>query len=120
MAEAKVAKNYLSEGEIGPLNLITSLVLEFFESQAEQRRPTTLGAFLEKMRDLVKLDGRPLIPAGFRGSISKAAADKKASEQIGLYKKRIRHKREIAGEKTLKTIADEARKASRRRPSRKK
>lgn len=35
VAEAQVAKNFLGPSEIEPLNLITSLTLEFFESQAE-------------------------------------------------------------------------------------
>jgi hypothetical protein len=46
--EAKTAKNLLREPEIKALNHITSLNLEFFESQAEQRRLTTLHQFLSK------------------------------------------------------------------------
>ena len=52
VAEAQVAKNLYGPTEIEALNLVTSMTLEFFESQAEQRRPTTIAQFLEKMRDL--------------------------------------------------------------------
>jgi len=104
--EAQTAKNFLAEIEITALNLITSLVLEFFESQAEQRRPTSLPQFIAKMRDLVRLDGRPLKAAGHAGSISRKQAEDKASEQIRLYKERRRLEAEAAGEKALKKIAD--------------
>lgn len=120
VAEAKVAKNYLAEGEIAPLNAITSLALEFFESQAEQRRPTTLAAFLDKMRDLIKLDGRPLVPPGHKGARAKAEADAKASEQVALYKERMRKAREIEGETALRAIAEEARKREKARGGEKK
>ena len=80
--EAQIAKNLLAEGEIKAPNHITSLVLEFFESQAEQRRLTTLPEFLAKMRELVKLDGRPVKKAGHAGTVSRPVADKWASNQI--------------------------------------
>ena len=80
VAEAQVAKNYHGETEIKALNLLTSMVLEFFESQAEQQRLTTLDQFLVKMRELITLDGRPLIGSGHRGSRSKAEADRNASK----------------------------------------
>jgi hypothetical protein len=115
LAEAKIAKNYYAEGEISALNLITSLTLEFFESQAEQRRPTTLDQFLGKMRELIKLDGRPLIPDGHKGRVSKAQAHKKASEELALYKERLRKDQEIEGEAALRQIADQTKKAIRRR-----
>ena len=73
-AEAGVAKNLLQETEIKALNILTSATLEFFESQVEQRRPTTLTQFLDKMRDFIKLDGRPLILAGYRGRHSMETA----------------------------------------------
>jgi Virulence protein RhuM family len=99
VAEAHVAKNFYGPGEIDALNLVTSMTLEFFESQAEQRRPTTFEQFLRKMRELLKLDGRPLIRENIRGSVSMADAKKKASTEIKAYKERIRIEREIEGEK---------------------
>lgn len=101
VVEATVAKNYYSEPEIKALNHITSLALEFFESQAEQRRPTTLGQFIAKMWDLLKLDGRPLLVRGHKGSVSKQAADKKAAIEVKAYREAARLKNEAQGEQLL-------------------
>lgn len=102
---AQTAKDLLEEPEIKALNHITSLVLEFFESQVEQRRLTTLGEFVAKMRELVKLDGRPVKPPGHAGKVTRTAADKWASDQIRAYKARIKLEAEDSGEKKLKKIA---------------
>jgi hypothetical protein len=106
VAEAQVAKNFYGHAEIEALNLVTSLTLEFFESQAEQRRPTTLAQFLGKMRELLKLDGRPLITENNRGSVSMPEAKKKASAEIKTFKERLRLEREIAGEKALRHLGE--------------
>lgn len=107
--EAKVAKNYYAEGEITALNTLTSATLEFFESQAEQRRPTTLAQFLEKMREFVKLDGRPLIPAGHLGRISMPTAKEKAAAEIGVYRERLRLEKETDGELAVAELLSQAR-----------
>jgi len=108
VAEAQTAKNLLGEIPIKALNHITSLTLEFFESQAEQRKPTTLPQFLDKVRDLVKLDGRPVKKAGYAGEVSRPQADKWASEQIREWKKRQKALKEESGEKALARIASAA------------
>lgn len=106
VAEACIAKNYYGETEIATLNLVTSMTLEFFESQAEQRRPTTIAQFLAKMRELLKLDGRPLIGENERGAVSMAEARKKAAAEVAAYKERIRVEREKAGELRLKELSE--------------
>lgn len=112
--EAQIAKNLLHEPEIKALNHITSLVLEFFESQAEQRRLTTLPEFLAKMRELVRLDGRPLKSPGYAGKVSRPIADKWASDQIREYNARKRIEAEQAGAAALKQIAASVRERSKR------
>lgn len=114
VAEAQVAKNLYGQAEIETLNLVTSMTLEFFESQAEQRRPTTIAQFLEKMRELLKLDGRPLIRDGHRGSISMEQAKKKASAEIKAFKERIRIEREIQGEQALRQLGEQVKRRRRR------
>ena len=116
VAEGQVAKNYYAEAEIRALNLVTSLTLEFFESQVEQSRATTLGQFLGKLRDLLKLDGRPLIGEQHRGGVSMAQARRKASEEVKAFKERIRSERELAGEKELTRLASDLRKRGKSRP----
>lgn len=120
VAEAKVAKNYLAEGEIGALNILTSAALEFFESQAEQRRQTTLAQFLEKMRAFIKLDGRPLIPAGHLGRVSMPKAKEKAAGEIAVFKERKRLEKETDGELAVAELLGQARAlAKEKRPKRK-
>ncbi len=116
--EAQVAKNLYRENEIIALNLVTSMALEFFESQAEQRRPTTIARFLGKMRELLKLDGRPLIQENERGRINMPDAKKKASAEIKAYKERIRLEREAEGELKLAQLSEQVKK--RRSPKPKK
>lgn len=106
--ESKVAKNYYSESEISALNLVTSLVLEFFESQAQQRRPTTLDQFLSKMRDLLKLDGRQVMAESEKGRVSMEAAQHKAAEEVRAYRERMRLTRETQGEQELRAIVENA------------
>ena len=115
MAEAQTAKNLMAEPEITALNHITSLMLEFFDSQAEQRRPTTLAQFQIKMRELVKLDGRPLKPFGHTGKVTRHTADQWASKEIGAYKAALRLDAEAIGEDTLAQLATKVRKARRAR-----
>lgn len=103
--EAKTAKNLLHEPEIKALNHITSLVLEFFDSQAEQRRMTTLEDFQTKLRDLIKLDGRPLKPQGAATSVSHAEAATHAAQEIKAYRAIRRLEAERAGEDQLGQIA---------------
>lgn len=103
--EAKTAKNLLHEPEIKALNHITSLVLEFFDSQAEQRRMTTLEEFQIKLRDLIKLDGRPLKPQGVATSVSHAEAAAHAAREIKTYRAIWRLEAERTGEDQLGRIA---------------
>jgi hypothetical protein len=107
--EAKVAKNFYFEDEINALNILTSATLEFFESQAEQRKPTTLAQFLQKMREFIKLDGRPLIPAGHLGSISMPRAKEKAALELAVYKQKLRLEKEAKGESAVGNLLAQAR-----------
>ena len=108
-AEAGIAKNLLAEGNIKALNILTSATLEFFESQAEQRRPTTLAQFLDKMRDFIKLDGRPLIKLGYLGKHSMPTAKEKAAFGIAVYKARLRLEKESSGEREVGELLSRAR-----------
>jgi hypothetical protein len=107
--EAGVAKNNLGEEHINALNILTSATLEFFQSQAEQRKPTTLAQFLEKMRDFIKLDGRPLIPKGYLGRHTMTSAKEKAAQEIAVYKARLRLEKEAQGEQEVGDLLNRAR-----------
>lgn len=92
--DSKIAKNYLGEDEIKRLNMITNLSLNFLKSQAEQGHLVRVSQYADKLREIIQLDGRPLIPKGHKGTISKKAADQKASLEIATYKERIRLEKE--------------------------
>jgi len=104
VAEAAIAKNLLAEPEMNALNIITSLMLEFFESQVEQRRPTTLGLFQTKLRELIKLDGRPVKPYGAASAVTAVKAREHAAREIKAYRNRMRLEAEASGEKALQSI----------------
>ena len=97
------------EPQIRALNLLTSATLEFFESQAQQGRPTTLAQFLTKMRDFIKLDGRPLIPAQFHGNVSDAKKKEKVARELDTYRERVRLEKEAAGEIEFGKLLEQAR-----------
>jgi hypothetical protein len=112
-----VAKNYYGDDEIKRLRMITNLALDFLASQAEQGRLATVEQYTQKLRELVKLDGRPLRPSNFAGTTSKTAADRKARRELELYKQRVRLEREAEGERQLRTFLADAKKAIAQKPS---
>jgi hypothetical protein len=88
--EVVVAKNYLGEDEIKRLNMITNLALNFLKSQAEQGRLVSVNQYTEKLREIIRLDGRPLIPAGHYGSVKDEVANAKATRELAAYKQRLK------------------------------
>jgi hypothetical protein len=107
--EGKIAKNYLGKDEITRLNMITNLSLNFLKSQAEQGRLVSVSQYTEKLREIVRLDGRPLIPAGHYGEISDEAANDKVSKEIAVYKQRIRLEKDSGVGTSLDDIIAKAR-----------
>ena len=105
----KIAQNYYGRDEIERLRTITNLALDFLASQAQQGRLATVAQYTEELRRLVKFDGRPLIKEGHRGSISKSAADKKAAQELAIYKQRIRLEKEASGKIAMETLIEKAR-----------
>jgi hypothetical protein len=91
--EALTAKNFYTEEEIRTLNLVTGLVLEFFESQAQQRRQITLAQFVGKLRALLELDGRPVLQEDHESAIKMEDARKRASDEMRARNERLRARR---------------------------
>lgn len=109
VADVKVAKNYYGRDDLKRLNMITNLALDFLASQAEQGRLATVAQYTDKLRELVKLDGRPLIQKGYLGDISKPRADAKATAELDVYKKRLRLEGEAKGAESVESLLREAR-----------
>ena len=60
-ADAAVAKNYLTEQELGDLNLIVSFYLDFAELQARSRRVMTMGDWITKLDDFMRVSDRAVL-----------------------------------------------------------
>jgi hypothetical protein len=56
--DVAVAKNYLTEKELGDLNLIVSLYLDFAELQARSRRVMTMRDWIAKLDDFMRISER--------------------------------------------------------------
>lgn len=69
-----------------------------------QGRETTLGQFQMKLRELIKLDGRPVKPLGACTIITAERARNHAAKEINAYKARMRLEAEARGEKELASI----------------
>lgn len=60
-SDAQIAKNYLTEDEIGALNRIVTAYLEFAELQALARKPMTMRGWIAKLDDFLKLGDRDVL-----------------------------------------------------------
>jgi hypothetical protein len=72
-AEAVIAKNYLSPGELDVLNRIVTAYLELAELQALNRRPMSMRDWIAKLDDFLRLSGRDLLTHAGRISHEQAA-----------------------------------------------
>ena len=77
--DVAVAKNYLGLEELGDLNLIVSLYLDFGELQARSRKPMYMRDWIAKLDDFLKLSGRELLDHA--GKISNEQALAKAEAE---------------------------------------
>lgn len=82
-ADAKVAKNYLSEQEIRTLNLLVDQYLSFAEFQAHQRRTMSMKDWARKLDDFLKLNERDILTDA--GRVSRELAEEKASRAFETY-----------------------------------
>lgn len=78
-ADATIAKNYLGDGELEPLNRITTAYLEFAEVQAMGRRPMHMADWIAKLDDFLKLSDRDVLIGA--GRVSASAAKTKAERE---------------------------------------
>jgi hypothetical protein len=56
-----VAKNYLTEEELGRLNRLVSSYLDFAEQQAQDRKPMYMSAWIAKLDDFIRLFERGVL-----------------------------------------------------------
>jgi hypothetical protein len=60
-SDVGVAKNYLNEEEVGALNLIVSMYLDFAELQAHSRKPMHMADWIAKLDDFLRLSDREIL-----------------------------------------------------------
>jgi hypothetical protein len=85
-ADAMVAKNYLSEDKIEPLNRVTTAYLEFAELQAQGRRAMHMADWIAKLDEFLKLADRGVLTGA--GRISHAAAMAKVEAEFPIWNQR--------------------------------
>lgn len=92
LAEAKTAKNYLSEEELDTLNRIVSMYLDFAELQAQSRKPMYMKDWITKLDDFLRITDREILTHA--GNVSRELADTKAKIEFSKYKEM--HKSELS------------------------
>jgi len=78
-SDTKIAKNYLSEQEIGDLNLLVSACLDLAEFQARRNKVMTMRDWLERTNKFLESNSLELLPNA--GKISHESAIEKAGEE---------------------------------------
>ena len=79
-SDTRIAKNYLSEHEIGDLNLLVSAYLDLAEFQARRKQVMTMKDWLERTNKFLESNSLEILPNA--GKISHEAAIEKAAEEF--------------------------------------
>jgi hypothetical protein len=94
--DVTVAKNYLREPEIGELNRIVVMFLDFAEDQARRRKQIFLRAWQTRLDDFLRLNERAILPDA--GTVGRDEADAIAEQEYERFAARRRTEREAAAE----------------------
>jgi hypothetical protein len=84
--EAGIAKNYLTEEELGILNRLVSAYLDIAEVNALQRKAMSMKAWIEVLDGFIKMSRQDVLIHA--GKISAQLAEKKATSEYEAYKKK--------------------------------
>ncbi len=97
-----IAKNYLTEKEIKLLGLLVEQYLAFAETMAEQHTPMYMQDWINKLDDILKMNGRELLTHA--GKISHEMALEKSNNE---YQKYRQDQLKISHEQNLKEIEED-------------
>jgi hypothetical protein len=112
-ADVTVAKNYLTQEEIGELNRIVTMWLDFAEDQARRRKQVFLKDWETKLNEFLQFNERAVL--GDKGSVSKTTADGHAEAEYEEFAARRRALLEAEAEREQsQPLEDAARKLSER------
>ena len=84
LAEAKTAKNYLNEKELGTLNRLVSAYLDLAELQAMRKKPMYMKDWVARLDDYLRMTDSEVLQNA--GKVSHALAEQKAKEEYQKYK----------------------------------
>ena len=84
LAEAKTAKNYLNEEELGTLNRLVSSYLDLAELQAMRKKPMYMKDWVARLDDYLRMTDSEVLQNA--GKVSHALAEQKAKEEYQKYK----------------------------------
>lgn len=66
--DVTTAKNYLTENEMKELNRLTTMFLDYAETQAERRKPVTMSEWIAKTTDFLRFNDYPELTGAGRVS----------------------------------------------------
>lgn len=102
--DVTIAKNYLREDEIGELNRLVVMFLDFAEDQARRRKQIFLQNWLTRLHDFLNLNERAILADS--GRISRGEAKRVAEEEYERFAARRRSELEAHGEADLLGLLD--------------
>ena len=85
LAEAKTAKNYLNEEELGTLNRLVAAYLDLAELQAMRKKPMYMKDWVARLDDYLRMTDSEVLQNA--GKVSHALAEQKAKEEYQKYKR---------------------------------
>ena len=101
-SDVSVAKNYLKEEEITLLGLLVEQYLAFAETMAQQHNPMYMKDWINKLDEILQLNGRELLTHA--GKISHEEALQKSNDEYERYKE---SQKLIQKEESLKEIEND-------------
>lgn len=100
--DVKIAKNYLTEGELQRLNLLVSQFLDFAEFQALEQNEMKMKDWIEALDQQIISFRRKLLEEN--GSISHKQAIEKAEHEFHIYREREMNQLESDFDKMIKKL----------------
>lgn len=98
-SDIKTAKNYLNQDEIGELNRIVTMWLDFAEDQVKRKKQIFLHDWQEKLDQFLQFNDRNVLQGA--GTITKQQADEKAAAEYERYAAAQRAIKEQQGESDI-------------------
>jgi hypothetical protein len=83
-SDVSIAKNYLTEEELKPLNRIVSMYLDYAEDQAEQGNVMTMTDWAEKLNAFLQFNQKDILQNS--GKVTAAIAKEFAEKEYEKYK----------------------------------